>query len=73
MDLRNEFKDAFFEKHNVKLGFMSAFVKASAAALSDMPIINASSFFLLLLLLLLLFIKLIHSFNHSYHFCHIIN
>jgi len=41
MQLRNQFKDEFFEKHNVKLGFMSAFVKASAAALRDQPVINA--------------------------------
>ncbi len=28
-------------KHGVKLGFMSAFVKASAAALRDQPVVNA--------------------------------
>lgn len=28
MALRNDFKDAFVEKHGVKLGFMSAFIKA---------------------------------------------
>jgi 2-oxoglutarate dehydrogenase E2 component (dihydrolipoamide succinyltransferase) len=27
MDLRSTYKDAFLDKHNVKLGFMSAFVQ----------------------------------------------
>lgn len=27
MDLRAQYKDAFLEKHGVKLGFMSGFVK----------------------------------------------
>ena len=36
-DLRNEYKDAFLKKHGVKLGFMSAFVKASAVALQEIP------------------------------------
>eukprot|EP00237_Pycnococcus_provasolii_P009600 CAMPEP_0198708540 /NCGR_PEP_ID=MMETSP1471-20131121/1162_1 /TAXON_ID=41880 /ORGANISM="Pycnococcus provasolii, Strain RCC733" /LENGTH=356 /DNA_ID=CAMNT_0044467797 /DNA_START=307 /DNA_END=1377 /DNA_ORIENTATION=+ len=42
MDLRNQFKDAFLEKHGAKLGFMSAFVKASATALKDIPSVNAT-------------------------------
>lgn len=29
MKLRSDYKDAFFEKHGVKLGFMSGFVKVS--------------------------------------------
>jgi len=41
MQMRNQFKDEFFEKHKVKLGFMSAFVKASAAALREQPVVNA--------------------------------
>ena len=41
VQMRNEFKDDFLEKHKVKLGFMSAFVKASAAALRDQPVVNA--------------------------------
>ena len=41
MDLRNKFKDKFLEKHNVKLGFMSFFVKASVAALQEIPGVNA--------------------------------
>ena len=32
MELRKKYKDAFQEKHGVKLGFMSAFVKAATAA-----------------------------------------
>jgi 2-oxoglutarate dehydrogenase E2 component (dihydrolipoamide succinyltransferase) len=33
INIRKEFGEAFVKKHGVKLGFMSAFVKASAAAL----------------------------------------
>lgn len=41
MQLRKDFKDTFLEKHNVKLGFMSAFVKASSDALHLVPAVNA--------------------------------
>lgn len=41
MDTRSKYKDAFMEKHGVKLGFMSAFVKASTAALQELPAVNA--------------------------------
>lgn len=41
MQMRNEYKDAFLEKHGVKLGFMSTFVKASAKALLQEPTVNA--------------------------------
>lgn len=41
MEMRAQYKDAFLKKHNMKLGFMSAFVKASAYALQDQPIVNA--------------------------------
>jgi 2-oxoglutarate dehydrogenase E2 component (dihydrolipoamide succinyltransferase) len=41
MDMRNQYKDIFFEKHGVKLGFMSAFVKAAASALQEVPAVNA--------------------------------
>lgn len=40
-ELRKKHKDAFQKKHGVKLGFMSAFVKASAYALKDQPVVNA--------------------------------
>ena len=40
-NFRNAFKDDFFKRHGVKLGFMSLFVKASACALKEMPVINA--------------------------------
>lgn len=33
INIRKEFGEAFAKKHGVKLGFMSAFVKASTAAL----------------------------------------
>lgn len=41
IEMRNLHKDAFLKKHGIKLGFMSAFVKASAYALKDQPIVNA--------------------------------
>jgi len=41
MDMRNELKDDFAKKHNVKLGFMSFFLKASTAAIKDQPIVNS--------------------------------
>jgi 2-oxoglutarate dehydrogenase E2 component (dihydrolipoamide succinyltransferase) len=42
IDLRNQYKTRFEQKHNVKLGFMSFFVKASIEALKRFPAINAS-------------------------------
>ena len=39
--LRKQHKDAFLEKHGVGLGFMSFFVKASVAALQQVPGVNA--------------------------------
>ncbi|GAB9467175.1 Dihydrolipoyllysine-residue succinyltransferase component of 2-oxoglutarate dehydrogenase [Globisporangium polare] len=41
MALRKQYKDAFEAKHGVKLGFMSAFIKASASALLEVPGVNA--------------------------------
>lgn len=41
MEMRARYKDNFLKKHNVKLGFMSAFVKATAYALRDQPVVNA--------------------------------
>lgn len=40
-EMRKVYKDAFLKKHNIKLGFMSAFVKAAAYALIDQPAVNA--------------------------------
>ncbi len=42
IDLRNQYKQRFEQKHQVKLGFMSFFVKASIEALKRFPAINAS-------------------------------
>lgn len=42
IDLRNQYKARFEQKHSVKLGFMSFFVKASIEALKRFPAINAS-------------------------------
>ncbi|TWW68908.1 Dihydrolipoyllysine-residue succinyltransferase component of 2-oxoglutarate dehydrogenase complex [Takifugu flavidus] len=40
-EMRTLHKDAFLKKHGIKLGFMSAFVKAAAHALTDQPAVNA--------------------------------
>ncbi|MEY2963498.1 MAG: dihydrolipoyltranssuccinase [Bacteroidota bacterium] len=40
-DLRNQYKDAFFEKHGVKLGFMSFFTLAATRALQMYPATNS--------------------------------
>uniref|UniRef100_A0A8C0FBT7 Dihydrolipoyllysine-residue succinyltransferase component of 2-oxoglutarate dehydrogenase complex, mitochondrial n=1 Tax=Bubo bubo TaxID=30461 RepID=A0A8C0FBT7_BUBBB len=40
-EMRALHKDPFLKKHNLKLGFMSAFVKAAAFALQDQPVVNA--------------------------------
>ncbi|CAL8316155.1 unnamed protein product [Merluccius merluccius] len=40
-EMRALHKDGFLKKHSIKLGFMSAFVKASAYALADQPSVNA--------------------------------
>jgi 2-oxoglutarate dehydrogenase E2 component (dihydrolipoamide succinyltransferase) len=41
MELRNRYKETFIERHGVKLGFMSFFVKAVVEALKDCPEVNA--------------------------------
>ncbi len=42
MDIRNRYKERFEKAHQVKLGFMSFFVKAAVEALKCFPIVNAS-------------------------------
>lgn len=42
--MRKTYKDAYLKKHNIKLGFMSAFVKAAAYALADQPSVNGGMF-----------------------------
>jgi len=42
MDARTKVQEAFTKKHNVKLGFMSAFMKASVQALKEQPVVNAA-------------------------------
>ncbi len=41
MSLRKKYQPAFVEKHGVKLGFMSFFIKASALALRNRPMVNS--------------------------------
>ena len=42
IDLRSQYKDDFLKTHDVKLGFMSIFVKAATEALKRFPDVNAS-------------------------------
>ena len=42
MDMRAKYRDQFERKHEIKLGFMSFFVKACAEALRQFPVVNAS-------------------------------
>ena len=42
MDMRKRYKDEVLKQHDVKLGFMSAFARASALALKEIPAANAS-------------------------------
>lgn len=44
VEFRKKFGDQFTKRHNLKLGFMSAFVKASACALAENPIVNAGKY-----------------------------
>ena len=41
MDIRKKYKDAFKDKYEVNLGFMSFFTKACAIALKEFPLVNA--------------------------------
>jgi 2-oxoglutarate dehydrogenase E2 component (dihydrolipoamide succinyltransferase) len=41
MKLRKTYQDGFVKKHDVKLGFMSFFIKAAIAALKEIPNVNA--------------------------------
>ena len=42
MDMRARYKDIFEKTHDIKLGFMSFFVKAAVEALKQFPAVNAS-------------------------------
>jgi 2-oxoglutarate dehydrogenase E2 component (dihydrolipoamide succinyltransferase) len=42
VDLRRKFQERFVERHGVKLGFMSFFVRACCEALRKHPVVNAS-------------------------------
>ena len=41
LEIRSKYQDAFIEKYNVKLGFMSFFTKAVTEALSAFPMVNS--------------------------------
>ncbi len=41
VEARKRYQEAFEKKYNIKLGFMSFFVKATLLALEEMPILNA--------------------------------
>lgn len=42
LDLRKKYQDQFVEKHGIKLGLMSFFMKASSIALLEYPNVNSS-------------------------------
>ena len=42
INLRKVYGEQFLKKHNIKLGFMSGFLKASTMALKDQPVVNAA-------------------------------
>ncbi len=42
MQARQDYREAFLQKHGVKLGLMSFFVKATGVALAKFPILNAA-------------------------------
>lgn len=42
MELRKRHQERFVERHGIKLGFMSFFVKAAVEALKSFPLVNAS-------------------------------
>lgn len=42
MDLRKKYQDKFEKEYNVRLGFMSFFIKATIEALKQFPAVNAS-------------------------------
>lgn len=42
MQMRTQYKDQILKNHGIKFGFMSAFAKASALALMEIPAANAS-------------------------------
>jgi len=42
MDIRSRYKEDFQNRHGIKLGFMSFFVKAACEALQKHPVVNAS-------------------------------
>jgi len=42
MDMRKQYKDEILKKTGVKLGFMSAFSRASVLAMKDLPAVNAA-------------------------------
>jgi 2-oxoglutarate dehydrogenase E2 component (dihydrolipoamide succinyltransferase) len=41
INMRKEVQEVFAKKHGVKLGFMSAFLRASTQALKEQPVVNA--------------------------------
>eukprot|EP01039_Chlorochromonas_danica_P005714 gene5714-6298_t len=41
IEMRNKYKEDFEKSHGVKLGFMSAFVRAATVALQEIPAVNA--------------------------------
>ena len=43
MNMRRDYKDEFQKKYDIKLGFMSFFVKACVLGLKNYPSVNANT------------------------------
>jgi len=41
IDMRKKYKDSIMKEYDIKLGFMSAFARACALALKEIPAANA--------------------------------
>lgn len=41
INMRKDYGEEFMKKHNIKLGFMSGFLKAASNALKSQPVVNA--------------------------------
>lgn len=55
MEMRNRYQKDFLKKHGIKLGLMSPFVRASAYALQEQPIVNAGKFLYKIIIFTMLF------------------
>lgn len=55
MEMRTRYQKDFMKKHGIKLGLMSPFIRASAYAMTDQPIVNAGMFWVTVLYFIYIF------------------